>query len=239
MSEAGAGARSSESGPVPALELSDLCRGYREGASRIEVLNGVNLAIARGEIVALLGPSGSGKSTLLHIAGLLERADSGSIRVAGHDASALDDGARTRLRREEIGFIYQFHHLLPEFTALDNVVLPGMIAGLREGRARERAEELLALVALSGRAGHLPSELSGGEQQRVAIARALANRPSLILADEPTGSLDPATAEAVFSVLLESVRTQGGAALVVTHNEDLAARMDLALRLDRGRIVPA
>ncbi len=222
-----------------ALTLAGVTRGFKEGKGRIEVLRGVDLEIGGGEIVALVGPSGSGKSTLLHIAGLLERADTGRVVLAGRDASKASDGERTRLRRDHLGFVYQFHHLLPEFSAEENVTLPGMIAGRARSEARTRARELLAMVGLAERATHRPAELSGGEQQRVAIARALANRPALLLADEPTGNLDPGTADQVFRVLIEVVKNTGRAALVATHNPDLAARMDRVVTLVDGHVVPA
>ncbi len=223
----------------PALALVGICRGFREGAGRIEVLQGVDLAIAPGEIVALVGPSGSGKSTLLHIAGLLERADAGRVTVAGRDAGGASDAERTRLRRGHLGFVYQFHHLLPEFSAEENVILPCMIAGRPRAEARARALELLDLVGLSARASHRPAELSGGEQQRVAIARALANNPAVLLADEPTGNLDPGTAAQVFRVFLDAIKNTGRAALIATHNPELAARMDRVVTLEAGRVVPA
>ncbi len=217
-----------------ALELKDIRRGFRQGADRIEVLRGASLTLAQGEIVALIGPSGTGKSTLLHTAGLLERPDSGAVLLGGVDCTAMGDAARTALRRSELGFVYQFHHLLPEFTAEENVVLPQMIAGTRRKEAGLRAAELLETMGLGTRRSHRPSELSGGEQQRVAIARALANSPRVLLADEPTGNLDEATAAAVFDALLESVRTAGLAALIATHNNELARRMDRVLTLHEG-----
>ncbi len=222
-----------------ALELAGLTRAFEDAGGRLEVLKGVDLRVSGGEIIALVGPSGSGKSTLLHIAGLLERADGGTIHLAGHDASTANDAERTRLRREHLGFVYQFHHLLPEFSALENIVLPMMMAGTPRAEAEERAGELLDRVGLSARARHRPAQLSGGEQQRVAIARALANAPALLLADEPTGNLDPGTAEQVFRVLLEVVKGTGRAALIATHNPDLAARMDRTVTLSDGRLVPA
>jgi lipoprotein-releasing system ATP-binding protein len=222
-----------------ALELAGVTRAFEDAGGRLEVLKGVDLRVSGGEIIALVGPSGSGKSTLLHIAGLLERADGGTIHLAGHDASTANDAERTRLRREHLGFVYQFHHLLPEFSALENIVLPMMMAGTPRAEAEERAGELLDRVGLSARARHRPAQLSGGEQQRVAIARALANAPALLLADEPTGNLDPGTAEQVFRVLLEVVKGTGRAALIATHNPDLAARMDRTVTLSDGRLVPA
>ena len=214
--------------------VEGLSRAFTQGDRRIEVLRGVDLALAKGEIVALLGPSGSGKSTLLQAVGLLEGGFSGSIRIAEEEASRLDDNGRTRLRREAIGFVYQFHHLLPDFTAEENVVLPQLIRGTAAGDAGARARTLLGALGLSERLDHRPSQLSGGEQQRVAVARALANRPALVLADEPTGNLDEATAERVFGEFLRLVREEGAAALVATHNERLALRMDRVVRLHEG-----
>jgi lipoprotein-releasing system ATP-binding protein len=196
----------------------------------------VNLAVAPGEIVALLGPSGSGKSTLLQAVGLLEGGFEGSIRLAGEEASQMDDEGRTRLRRELLGFVYQFHHLLPEFNAVENVMLPQLVRGAAPDAARERARQLLGTLGLSERLDHRPAKLSGGEQQRVAVARALANKPPLILADEPTGNLDEQTAEIVFAEFIALVRDEGSAALVATHNERLAARMDRVVRLHEGRL---
>ena len=216
------------------LETHDLRRSFTQGEVTIEVLRGVNLAVQRGEIVALLGPSGSGKSTLLQAVGLLEGGFQGSIRIAGEEASALDNDGRTRLRRDALGFVYQFHHLLPDFDALENVLLPQLIHGAEPEPARARAEELLAKLGLSERLDHRPSKLSGGEQQRVAVARALANQPPLVLADEPTGNLDEATADKVLAQFLELVRGEGSAALVATHNERLAAKMDRVVRLHEG-----
>jgi lipoprotein-releasing system ATP-binding protein len=219
------------------LRLEGVARTFRTGDGLLEVLRGVDLAVAPGEIVALVAPSGAGKSTLLHIAGLLEHADRGRIVVTGKEASALGDTARTELRRSTIGFVYQFHHLLPEFTARENVAMPQVIAGIPKRAAAERAEALLAALGLSARLNHRPARLSGGEQQRVAIARALANQPKLLLADEPTGNLDMATAEVVFGELLSLVRERGVAALIATHNPDLAARMDRTLILRDGHVV--
>jgi lipoprotein-releasing system ATP-binding protein len=210
--------------------------GFRQGDRRLDVLQGVNLAIAPGEIVALVGPSGAGKSTLLHIAGLLEQPDSGEVWLDGSDCAALPDSRRTALRCRTLGFIYQFHHLLAEFSALENVVIPQMVAGRSRTEARGAARELLATVGLEARIDHRPGQLSGGEQQRVAIARALANRPSVLLADEPTGNLDPHTADDVFAVLMTRVREGGLAALVATHNLELSRRMDRVLRLEEGRV---
>jgi len=220
----------------PVLVTRELKRSFTQGGVTIEVLRGIDFAIAPGEIVALLGPSGSGKSTLLQAVGLLEGGFEGSIRLQGEEASELDDDGRTRLRRDLLGFVYQFHHLLPEFTAMENVVLPQLVHGAEAGAARQRAEQLLGTLGLSQRLDHRPSKLSGGEQQRVAVARALANRPPLVLADEPTGNLDEHTADAVFAEFLKLVRGEGSAALVATHNERLASRMDRVVRLHEGRL---
>jgi lipoprotein-releasing system ATP-binding protein len=220
----------------PVLEARELKRSFRQGDVTIDVLRGVNLAIRPGEIVALLGPSGSGKSTLLQAVGLLEGGFSGSIRLNGEEASQLDDEGRTRLRRELLGFVYQFHHLLPEFNAVENVVLPQLVRGAEPDAARKRAQDLLGALGLGERLDHRPSKLSGGEQQRVAVARALANKPPLVLADEPTGNLDEKTADAVLSEFLNLVRGEGTAALVATHNERLAARVDRVVRLHEGRL---
>ena len=220
----------------PVLETRGLKRSFVQGDVTIHVLRGVDLAIQPGEIVALLGPSGSGKSTMLQAVGLLEGGFEGSIRLAGEEAARLDDDGRTRLRRDLIGFVYQFHHLLPEFDALENVVLPQLVRGDTPDKARERARQLLETLGLGHRLEHRPAKLSGGEQQRVAVARALANRPPLILADEPTGNLDEATAETVFAEFLSLVREEGSAALVATHNERLAKRMDRVVRLHDGRL---
>ena len=216
------------------LATRGLKRSFTQGGVTIEVLRGVDLDVRPGEIVALLGPSGSGKSTLLQAVGLLEGGFEGSIRIAGQEASALDDDGRTALRRDALGFVYQFHHLLPDFDALENVLLPQIIHGADAQAARSRAEELLGKLGLSQRLDHRPSKLSGGEQQRVAVARALANRPPLVLADEPTGNLDEATADKVLGEFLALVRGEGGAALVATHNERLAAKMDRVVRLHDG-----
>ena len=218
----------------PQLRLERLERAYTQGNRRIEVLKGASASFFPGETVALLGPSGAGKSTLLHIAGLLERPDKGAVIINGVECGKLSDNEQTRMRRMEVGFIYQFHHLLPEFSALENVVLPQMILGLTREKAEERGRELLKSLGLSERWDHRPAQLSGGEQQRVAIARAVANDPKVLLADEPTGNLDPPTAERVFEQLLKLVRTSGVAAVVATHNLDLAARMDRTLRLTDG-----
>ncbi|NVE93899.1 ABC transporter ATP-binding protein [Altererythrobacter lutimaris] len=219
---------------TPVAALTDLKRSFTQGETTIHVLRGVNLLIMPGEIVALLGPSGSGKSTLLQAVGLLEGGFSGQIAIGGVEASALASAERTTLRRENLGFVYQFHHLLPDFNARENVVMPQMIAGTRRAEAEERAEELLSSLGLAQRLEHRPSQLSGGEQQRVAVARALANRPRLVLADEPTGNLDEATSERVLEQFLELVRGEGSAALIATHNERLAAKMDRVVRLHDG-----
>ena len=218
------------------LLTRELKRSFTQGDATIEVLRGVNLAVAPGEIVALLGPSGSGKSTLLQAVGLLEGGFEGSIRLGGEEAAQLDDDGRTRLRRELLGFVYQFHHLLPEFNAVENVVLPQLVRGSAPEAAHERARQLLGTLGLSERLDHRPSKLSGGEQQRVAVARALANKPPLILADEPTGNLDEQTADVVFAEFVGLVRGEGCAALVATHNERIAARMDRVVRLHEGRL---
>jgi lipoprotein-releasing system ATP-binding protein len=218
------------------LALRAVGRTYRSAAGDLPVLRGADLRLAAGEIVALVAPSGTGKSTLLHLAGLLERPDAGAVLVDGVDAGGLGDAERTRIRRDRIGFVYQFHHLLAEFSALENVVLPQMIAGVPRKPARARAAFLLEAFGLAGRLSHLPGKLSGGEQQRVAIARALANKPAIILADEPTGNLDVATSDKVFSELLRIVRDQGVACLIATHNTDLAARMDRVVTLRDGRV---
>ena len=216
------------------LQTSGLKRSFTQGEVTIDVLRGVDLAVRPGEIVALLGPSGSGKSTLLQAVGLLEGGFEGSIRLLGREAASLDDDGRTALRRDVLGFVYQFHHLLPDFDARENVMLPQVVRGAETDAARARAEELLGQLGLSGRLDHRPSKLSGGEQQRVAVARALANRPPLVLADEPTGNLDEHTADTVLAEFLRLVRGEGSAALVATHNERLAAKMDRVVRLHEG-----
>lgn len=216
------------------LETRGLKRSFVQGDVTIHVLRGVDLQVMPGEIVALLGPSGSGKSTLLQAVGLLEGGFEGSIRLGGQEAAELDDEGRTRLRRELLGFVYQFHHLLPEFTARENVILPQLVRGTETEPAKQRAEQLLTTLGLGERLDHRPSKLSGGEQQRVAVARALANQPPLVLADEPTGNLDEATADTVFAEFLNLVRGERSAALVATHNERLAKRMDRVLRLREG-----
>ncbi|HEV2568451.1 ABC transporter ATP-binding protein [Sphingomonas sp.] len=220
----------------PVLSTSGLTRDFRQGEETIHVLRGVDLGVAPGEIVALLGPSGSGKSTLLQAVGLLEGGFGGSIRIVGEEVSKLDNDRRTQVRRDRIGFVYQFHHLLPDFSAAENVVLPQLIRDVEPAAAQARAEALLGALGLGHRLTHRPSQLSGGEQQRVAVARALANRPALVLADEPTGNLDEATADRVFDEFLRLVRGEGSAALVATHNERLAQRMDRVLRLHEGRL---
>ncbi|KJB97011.1 ABC transporter ATP-binding protein [Skermanella aerolata KACC 11604] len=219
------------------MRIDGVVRTFRQAGQPLDVLRGASLQVKGGELVALVGPSGAGKSTLLHIAGLLEKADGGDIRIAGKLANALSDADRTALRRQSIGFVYQFHHLLPEFSALENIVLPQMIAGVPKSAARKRGMELLEMVGLGARASHRPARLSGGEQQRVAIARALANRPKLLIADEPTGNLDHKTAEGVFAMLADLVRVGDFGALVATHNLDLAARMDRVLELRDGVLV--
>jgi lipoprotein-releasing system ATP-binding protein len=219
------------------LRLERLERSYTQGNRRIDVLRRTSASFYPGETVALLGPSGAGKSTLLHIAGLLERPDKGSVVISGLDCGSLSDKEQTRIRRMEVGFVYQFHHLLPEFSALENVVLPQLILGLTRDQAETRGKELLKSLGLEERWDHRPAQLSGGEQQRVAIARAVANDPKVLLADEPTGNLDPPTAERVFEQLLKLVRQSGVAAVVATHNLDLAARMDRTLRLMDGVLI--
>jgi lipoprotein-releasing system ATP-binding protein len=219
------------------LRLENVTRRFKEGEGQLEVFSGLNMTLRPGEIVALVGPSGAGKSSLLHMAGLLEAPTSGEIYVEGVAASRLSDGERTRIRRDTIGFVYQAHHLLPEFDALENVVLPQMIGGKAKAAAAAEATRLLTVLGLGARLTHRPSQLSGGEQQRVAIARALANRPKILLADEPTGNLDPRTSGGVFDSLIAITREQGLAALIATHNFELAARMDRALLLHQGKLV--
>ncbi|MDP3195005.1 ABC transporter ATP-binding protein [Tabrizicola sp.] len=219
------------------LRLEGVGKGYNRGKpSEVIVLRGATLSVARGEVVALVAPSGAGKSTLLHIAGLLDVPDSGTVRLDGREMGGLSDRARTEARRAEVGFIYQFHHLLPEFTALENVVIPQLANGVGKAAAEARAMDLLDKVGVGARAGHRPAALSGGEQQRVAFCRALANGPKLLLADEPTGNLDPGTSDQVFGVLMELVRSTGLSALIATHNLDLAARMDRVVRLTAGQV---
>jgi lipoprotein-releasing system ATP-binding protein len=220
----------------PAVFLHAIERRYHQGAATLEILKGAELAVWPGQSVALIAPSGTGKSTLLHIAGLLEHPDAGEVYVDGTATSTLSDAERTRIRRTEIGFVYQFHHLLPEFSAVENVMLPQMLNGMSRREARKRALDLLAMVRLSERADHRPGRLSGGEQQRVAIARAVANAPRVLLADEPTGNLDAETAETVFRQLLLLVRETGMAALIATHNQELAARMDRTVTLKEGHL---
>src|SRR5882757_6345220 len=219
------------------LRLENITRRYREGEGQLEVFSGLNLAVQTGEIVALVGPSGAGKSSLLHIAGLLEAPTGGEIFIEGAAASLLPDSERTRIRRDQVGFVYQAHHLLPEFDALENVVLPQMIAGKSRAEAAREATRLLTVLGLGQRLTHRPSQLSGGEQQRVAIARALANKPSLLLADEPTGNLDPRTSGGVFEALIAITRAEGLGALIATHNFELASRMDRALLLHQGKLI--
>lgn len=221
-------------GVQPVVELRGLTRSFEQGGVRIDVLRGVDLTVRPGEIVALLGPSGSGKSTLLQAVGLLEGGFGGEIVIAGHSAEKSDPHARTILRREHLGFVYQFHHLLPDFDAVENVVLPQLVAGKPRDEAEDRARQLLSALGLEHRLDHRPSQLSGGEQQRVAVARGLANRPALVLADEPTGNLDEATSDRVLGEFLALVRGEGSAALIATHNERLAARMDRVVRLHEG-----
>ena len=221
---------------APVLALTGIRRRFQQGQSVLDVLQGIDLSLPPGTTAALIGPSGTGKSTLLHIAGLLERPTAGEVAIDGRACGGLGDAERTRLRRERVGFVYQFHHLLADFTALENVAMPLLIAGRSRKEAEERAAALLERLGLAQRLSHRPARLSGGEQQRVAIARALANRPGLILADEPTGNLDPRTAEDVFALLIGIVRDTGIAALIATHNPDLAARLDVTLRLAGGRL---
>lgn len=221
------------------LELRGIEKAYLKGEpGEVQVLKGADLALAPGEVVALVAPSGAGKSTLLHIAGLLDGADTGQLRIGGQEMSGASDRKRTAMRRREIGFVYQFHHLLPEFSALENIVLPQLANGVSQRAAEARGTDLLARVGLSGRAAHRPAALSGGEQQRVAFCRAMANQPSVLLADEPTGNLDPATSDQVFAVLMDLVVETGLSALIATHNPALAARMDRVLRLENGLLVP-
>lgn len=221
---------------APTLSLRGVTRTYPTAQGGLTVLRGVDLDVRAGEVVGLIGPSGSGKSSLLHAAGLLERPTAGQVRIDGQDAGALDERGRTRLRLRSIGFVYQFHHLLPEFDARDNVALPMRIAGMGEGEARRRADDLLTALGLGDRLTHQPAQLSGGEQQRVAIARALANGPRLLLADEPTGNLDPTTSQAVFEALRERAKTTGVAALIATHNMELAGHMDRVFALKDGHL---
>jgi lipoprotein-releasing system ATP-binding protein len=223
----------------PVLSLKEVTKAYNPGTpGEVHVLHGVDLVVAPGEVVALVAPSGAGKSTLLHIAGLLDAPDTGEVRIAGRAMTGLSDAQRTAVRREDVGFIYQFHHLLPEFTARENIVLPQLANGTDSAVARTRSEALLEAVGVAHRAGHRPAALSGGEQQRVAFCRALANAPRLLLADEPTGNLDPSTSDRVFDTLMDLVRSTGLSALIATHNLALAERMDRRVRLDDGRLAP-
>jgi lipoprotein-releasing system ATP-binding protein len=224
------------SGLAPALELRAVRKVFHQGGVELTVLNGVDLALRPGELVALVGPSGAGKSTLLHVAGLLERPDGGEIQIDGEPCGSLSDERRTLLRRATLGFVYQFHHLLPEFSALENLMIPQMIAGVARGAARAKAAELLRRVGLGERLSHRPARLSGGEQQRVAIVRALANDPKVLLADEPTGNLDHATAEGVMGTLIEVTRATGLAVLIATHNLELARRLDRMVALEEGQL---
>jgi len=222
------------------LTLSGITKGYNHGKpNEVQVLRGVDLTVGEGEVVALVAPSGAGKSTLLHIAGLLDTPDTGLVSIGGEDMTGLSDRRRTAIRRAGVGFIYQFHHLLPEFTALENITLPQLANGVSERAAKARALELLDTVGIAERASHRPAALSGGEQQRVAFCRALANGPALLLADEPTGNLDPDTSDRVFEALMTLVRATGLSALIATHNHDLAARMDRIVRLDAGAVTPS
>lgn len=222
-----------------ALKLSGITKGYNLGVpTEVQVLNGVDFTLGTGEVVAMVAPSGAGKSTLLHIAGLLDAPDKGSVEIGGY-AVGSGDRARTRLRRQDVGFVYQFHHLLQEFTALENVVLPQLANGASQTEARSHAIQLMDMVGLKDRTGHRPAELSGGEKQRVAFCRALANKPKVLLADEPTGNLDPGTSETVFAALMDLVRASGMSALIATHNIELAARMDRRVRLDAGTLLTA
>ncbi|MBL6958034.1 MAG: ABC transporter ATP-binding protein [Rhodospirillales bacterium] len=221
----------------PVLRLTGIHRSFRQGRNKLEVLRGIDLTLREGETVALVGPSGTGKSTLLHIAGLLEKPNEGDVEICSEPCNGFNDADRTRVRRDHLGFVYQYHHLLPEFTALENIVIPQIISGRPRPEARERSRELLDWMGLGERASHRPGKLSGGEQQRVAIARALANGPKLLLADEPTGNLDPHTAADVFSVLLKLTKGAGLAALIATHNPELAGRMDRTVRLDEGVLI--
>jgi lipoprotein-releasing system ATP-binding protein len=242
MNEAAASAASQPArevrpGGEPLFRLRGVVRSYRQGRSTLNVLRGVDLEVWAGELVALVGPSGSGKSTLLHVAGLLERPDGGEVYLGGEACSVFDDLRRTAIRRTNIGFVYQYHHLLPEFSAEENVVLPQLIAGVGRRAARDRARDLLGSLGLSDRIEHRPGQLSGGEQQRVAIGRALANQPKVVLADEPTGNLDPDTADEVFDLFVSLARDVGLAAVIATHNPALAARMDRTVRLRAGHLV--
>lgn len=218
------------------LELKNVTRSFEQGGETLHILRGINIAVKRGEVVALLGPSGSGKTTLLQIAGLLENPTSGDVIINGTKVESTADEYRTELRRTSIGFVYQFHHLLSDFTALENLLLPQYVAGVDRQEAVKRAKSLLESVGLTSRAGHFPSQLSGGEQQRVAIARGLVNKPALLLADEPTGNLDPSTSEGVFQMMLDTLHSHNTGALIVTHNHELAKRMDRVLELSAGKV---
>ncbi len=221
------------------LNIQGVTKAYNHGKpNAVTVLQGIDLQVQKGEVVALVAPSGAGKSTLLHIAGLLDTPDAGQVSISGVDMTDLGDRKRTSARRNQVGFIYQFHHLLPEFTALENIVLPQLANGVAQGAAQSRAQALLDQVGVGARANHRPAALSGGEQQRVAFCRALANQPRLLLADEPTGNLDPGTSDVVFAALMDLVRDTGLSAVIATHNLELAARMDRTVRLDQGKIVP-
>ena len=222
----------------PFLSLSRVHRHYGEGETRVRVLDEADLVVASGELVALVAPSGAGKSTLLHLCGLLESPQAGEVEIVGEKTSQLSDRGRTQLRRTTVGYVYQFHHLLPEFSALENVAMPQLIAGKTPAEANVRAQELLDILGVGHRAAHRPAELSGGEQQRVAIARAAANHPKVILADEPTGNLDPGTSDLVFEALQNLIRTEGAAALIATHNHDLAKRADRIVTIKDGKVVP-
>ena len=225
------------SSATPVLHLAGVEKSYNRGLpNQVDVLSGVDLSVAAGEVVALVAPSGAGKSTLLHIAGLLDTPDAGTVEIAGQTLSGKSDGKRTAMRRQDVGFIYQFHHLLAEFTAQENIVLPQLANGVSQSAADARARELLERVGLAARAGHRPAAMSGGEQQRVAFCRALANGPRLLLADEPTGNLDPGTSDQVFAALMDLVAATGMAAVIATHNLDLAARMDRVVRLEAGQL---
>lgn len=225
------------SSATPVLHLAGVQKSYNRGLpNQVDVLSGVDLSVAAGEVVALVAPSGAGKSTLLHIAGLLDTPDAGTVEIAGQALSGKSDGKRTAMRRQDVGFIYQFHHLLAEFTAQENIVLPQLANGVSQSAADARARELLERVGLAARAGHRPAAMSGGEQQRVAFCRALANGPRLLLADEPTGNLDPGTSDQVFAALMDLVAATGMAAVIATHNLDLAARMDRVVRLEAGQL---
>ena len=220
------------------LRLSAVHRHYGEGATQVRVLDEADLVVESGELVALVAPSGAGKSTLLHLCGLLESPQAGEVEIVGHKTSQLNDRGRTQLRRNTVGYVYQFHHLLPEFTALENIAMPQLIAGISQADADKRAQELLDMLGVGPRASHRPAELSGGEQQRVAIARAAANHPRVILADEPTGNLDPTTSDLVFQALQGLIRTEGAAALIATHNHELAKRADRIVTIKDGKVVP-